>query len=546
VFCCLPARRTRLWQVGVARNRLHEKLLYNISEKHHYIMKAFTITRLLIALVATSFLFSCQSDTAISDDSLVYISEDAAMVTALQPRQLMEKADFEALKQTEGYQQLIEEAGQSSSVLADVVANPEKSGVNLDKNIYFAMESTATKEQYAVITMSLSDPTAFEALVKAADVEIIPAKQTNNYAFPDKNSGLAWNSEIAIIGFSDDATDLKAILEASLDTPAKSSVAANRHLKKSLSKEYDIINWFSSDALLNYEEVSNGAKLLNYDAEDIKGNYIAHYLTFGKGKISSEAVLDISGKIAKDLGMLFKDKVKTDFLSAAPGGNPLFLLSAAFDFKGLNQLLIEKYSKGLASMEMDKYGLSSDELLEALQGDIMLMAYPVENDDPSLFFMAKIDDLNAINKLIEVGEKEEMLKALPSGIYQLIDGKQDSMNAQYNEDETAYLMVKDDMLYLSASSDLIEKVQKGTLGIDGAIASKGASIINQHIFTALGNPIVIEELKEEFNGIKSVEASANRKGTRLEILMENEKENSLKYIIEQMQAAEKEEEASEL
>jgi len=517
-------------------------------------MKTLHFTRLLAVLFVAFSIMACQKDAPPAEDSLAYIPKEVAMVSAINPQQLMDKADFAALKQTEGFQNMVAEAKSSNPVLAKVMMNPEQSGVDLSKNIYMAMEPTEDFGRFGVVTLSLSDADAFAALLEDIEMEVeaTPASQQYNMAFPNNNSAMAWNEEVVIIGYADKPTDLRAQLEKYLNSDTKESAAQNKKLRQALNKEYDVLNWFSSDFLLSNDVAKGGATLLNYDEEDLKGNYIEHYLTFDKGEVTSEAYLDFKGQIANDLSMLFRDNVKTDFTQLAPAGDPLFLLSTAFNINGLNQLLVEKYSKGIAEKELKQYDLSSKELLDALHGDIMLAAYPSgqEDKEAALLFMARIEEATAIQKLIDAGVKEEKVEALEDGSYRLVNHEHemigDSVVITDEKTYPAYFLMKDGMFYLSSEQQLITKAQSGDTGMSGGIAQKGNELLKQHIFTALGNPNSLEDFKDEINGVESVEASANRKGTKLKLKMENKSENSLKVIIEQMQAAEKEKEASEL
>jgi hypothetical protein len=515
-------------------------------------MKALHITRLLLALLIVAAISSCKNDTPPIDDSLAYIPEDVATVTAINPRKLMNKADFASLSKTDGFQEMIRRAKSTNPVLAKVMMNPEQSGVDLDKNVYIAMEPSREVGRFGVVTLSIADVAAFEALLQDVEIEATPASQNYNLAFPSGTSALAWNDEVAIIGFADEPGSVRTELERYLKTEGKSSAAQNKSLRKSLAKEYDMLNWFSSDFLFSSEFAKNGAAFLNYDEADLKGNYVEHYLTFDEGAIKSKASFDFNGQIAKDLSMLFRDQVKTDFTSIAPAGEPLFLLSTSFDIDGLNQLLIEKYSKGLADNEIRKYGLSSTELLEALHGDIMLSSYPSDREDreADMVFIAKIENEEAIQKLLEVGIKQETLEKTNDGLYHFVNWEyqmiEDSLVKSDNKTYPAHIWLNDGMLYLSNAEALIKKVQQGDTGMKGNLATKGSELLKQHIFTALGNPTAMDEFMEQFGGVESVEASASRKGTELIIEMENKSQNSLKTLIEQLQAAEKEKEASEL
>ena len=281
-------------------------------------MQTLKLTRLLFALTLLIGLSACQQDLGPVDDSLTYIPENAAMVSAFNPGQLMEKANFESLKQTEGFISMLTDANTNNPVLAKVLENPSASGVDLNKNIYIATEPSREHGQFSMVTMSIADVAEFEALLADLEVNSTPVSQSYQFAFPSSTSALAWNDEIAIIGFAEKPGDLRSKLEECIAGAGENTIANDKHLRKSLKQDYDVVNWLTSDVLLNSEMAESAATLFNYKEEDLKNNHIVHYLNFEKGKVESEAIFDFKGQIKNDLSMLFKDAVSTDFTALAP------------------------------------------------------------------------------------------------------------------------------------------------------------------------------------------------------------------------------------
>lgn len=506
------------------------------------------LSYLFILLLSIFAFTACQQAPPAPDDSLGYLPEETAMVTAIKLEQMMEKADFDQLRQSEGFQKLISKINEEDPLMAKILQNPQLSGVDLNKNIYFAFVPGGTgDDMIALVTCSLSDPTAFKAMVDNTELSTQKVGNQNQAVTPDGRSVLVWDDAVALFGFGEQQVDFEEKIQDYLERKGKDgSIAKNSSLRMALDKNFDMVNWFASDFLAESPEARAGVAFLNYDKEDLKGSYVTHYLTFEQGAVRSEAELSIRGAIGQDINMLFNDEVSTDFLSAAPAGSPLFLLSAAFNMNGINQLLIEKYSKGLADGELKKYGLSGKEVLDAFQGDIFLAAYPsmssdTTGDEPDLVFMAKIDKEESLQKMIDIAVQEGKLEQMEDGGYQ---ATVDSVS-NWDDDRPA-LLIADGLLYLSGDVRFIQQVQRGEKGLTGSLAEQGGQMLQQQIFTAIGNPEAIENLEEEWPVVESIQASATRNGTKALITLENATQNSLKTIIEQMQAAEAATEASEL
>ena len=493
----------------------------------------------LFAITAILGFSACQPSAPAPDDSLTFIPEQASMVTAIRPAQLMEKADFKAIQQSEGYQQMLQEARETNPVLAKVMEQPESSGIALDKNFYITMEMRDKQEPFVAISMSMADPQAFEALLESVEVEIQPASKGYRFAGTPGENSLAWNDKVAIIGISKGGTDAQAELQRYLETKPKASIAQNRDLRQALAEDFDVANWFSSDFFLHSEIAKNSTILLNYDAETLSGNYVQHFLTFDKGKVHSQTAFHLKKRLANDLSMFFRNKVKTDFISAAPQGTPLFLMATAFDMDGINQLLVEKYSKGLSEGMLKKYGISTNTVLKALQGDILLTAYAPEGatEKPALLFAARIGDEKALNTLFEAAIKEKQIEKISDNRYQLLEVKNevktDSGSTTVTMDIKGQALVHNGLLFLASEPALLDKVESGQVGLKDGIATRAGQLIGQHIFTALGDIDAVGQHMDS-DAVQSVEATANRKGTDLILYMKDQDNNSLKFLIEQI------------
>lgn len=516
------------------------------------ILKSTWLSAILFALVFTS----CQRDAPIPDDSLQYLPESTAMVTAIRARQLLDKADFESIKQSEGYQEMIREAQSANPVLAKVLEQPESSGVDLGKNIYFTSEMREGEKPFMAISFSIADAQAFEALLESVDVEAQPAAD-NGYQFvsPSHNSTLAWNEAVAIIGIAEDGADVEATIRQYLENKPEQSIARNKNLRQALTKDFDIANWFSSDFLLESEMAKNSTALMNYKQEDLRGNYVQHFLTFDKGMARSEASFYFKKQVANDLGMLFRDKVKTDFAKLAPEGAPLFFMATAFDMDGINQLLVEKYSKGLAEGGLEEYGIATNTLIKALKGDIMLAAYPPSEKDkgPELVFAAQIGDKEALQSLIDAATGEDRVKKVGENRYQFLEWKKEIKNDSTQIESKVHIegqfLINDGLLFIASQPTLLDKVENGQTGLTGPAAEQAQKLAGNHIFTFLADVEAIDamgdEQQEALKAVKSIEATAQREGTELILRMTDESANSLKVLIDMLKSAQQEEEPAE-
>ena len=245
---------------------------------------------LLLLFVATLFT-ACQKELPPVEDSLVYIPEDAAMVTAIRLQQLMDKADFESLKETEGFQSMLQDAAEENAMLAKVLADPTASGIDLSKNMYVSVELSDSEPLMTVASFSIAEPEALEQMMEGLNVEAKPVSNDFKYSDTPGKASVAWNNEVLLLGMADGSIGVKDRLLRYLENPAAGSVADNSHLREQLQGDFDILNWLSSDFILRSRDWQASGNLLNYDKEDLSGQHLAHALTFGKGVIENQVML---------------------------------------------------------------------------------------------------------------------------------------------------------------------------------------------------------------------------------------------------------------
>lgn len=494
----------------------------------------------ILAVLVLSF-SSCQKDP-IPTDSLTYIPAQTASVSTFNLQQLMDKANYPTLVQTPGFQKMVAEIADKNPTLAAIVTNPEQSGIDLQQNVYLSSILNDSDEPLMVFSASLSDSAAFGRMIRSTEIQALPVSQPFNYAATPDKGAMAWNNEVALLALSQNNDNVQERLMNLLENTNQASVAENASLRKHLQGDHDILNWFSSDFILQSENIKSGGALWSYSEEDLTGQHIAHSLTFENGYVSSEIALDLQGQLRNDLGMLFKDEVETDFTALAPAGTPAFILTAAFDITGLNQLLIEKYTKGMAEQSLAAFGFNVEGLIDELDGDIMLAAY----DEMNIIFAAKLKDedrfLTNLNAAAEEGSLDQLSdhrfrflkfkKGAPAGA----DGQSQSI------DIDGQILVRNGLLYLASNPDLLEQVEEGDTGLKGNLADTMGEVIMEQIFTAIGTPAALSKWNDDLERVEDVRAGATREGILFRVDFEEKEQNSLRYLIEQVQ----EEEASEL
>lgn len=486
-------------------------------------------------LLAASLFNACQKDLPPTEDSLAYLPKDAVMVSAFRLGQLMDKAGLDALIASEGAQAMLQDIRKEAPIFAQILADPASSGVDFSKKAYLSMYLDEEGAPSGLMAFSLQSATDFEALLQAMELERTPAQNGFAYATSQQSTtgpALAWNEDVALLNL--DGKSEASSLEQYLQTTYKASMANNRELREALEGDYDVLNWFSSNHLLGVEPVKNALGLLNYSDKELKGQYVAHALTFEEGAVLNELKLDLRGRLEKDLSMLFRDQPKADFLAQSPAGEPIFFLTAAFDIKGINQLLVEKYSKGAAEKALSSYGLSAKDILQTFTGDIMLAAYDEEN----LLFAAAVKE-QPLRETLQKAVEDGGLEALSENRYRFFKVRQagsvDSMGVrQKGFDFDGQLLLHQGLLFFSSQPEMMDQIEAGQLGMSGPVAERAAQSAGDNIFTAIGNPRALDALSNDFQDLSAVSAKADRDGVSLRLDLGDARQNSLQYLFERM------------
>lgn len=497
----------------------------------------------LLYLLLGLLLASCQSDYSITaeNEALSQVSAQATMVNALNLSQLIEKADWASLKNTEGFRKLLEEAHKNNPVLERILLDPAASGLDLGKNAFIALDQQEPDASLMTFTFAVKDIAMLEALLQEANFTVNPASQeAYSYAQPGKESAIAWNEKVLIIGATERG-DAQERLKAYTESLYKQSAAQNKALRKALNKgDHDIVQWISADMLLKEGNVDELSKFLGLSKDDLKENGFIHYLTFEQGKVMSEASFEMSKNIKNDLSTLFNQKAKTDFSKLIPATQPAIAATASLNLNGVNQLLIEKYSKGFAEQALQSFNLSTEQLLKALDGELFFGLYP-EGDQPQDMGALLALSLKDKNALMGVFEQEATLgnvEKIGNGRYQLFEFSKNMPKDSLSGEPESFTLVgqilfKNNLVYISSKADLLDQIENGQVGLQNKGNDGFKELSAGQLFALMGDLQALR-LMSDFKSdlVDGFKLSGNLEEAAAEILLNDKEQNSLKSLLE--------------
>ena len=509
------------------------------------------LSKITFMFFLSLFLMASCKNSPNLNDSLTAIPKDATSVTAVNINSLMQKADFEAVKNMDFYKESIAEAEKENPAMAEIMKDPKKSGIDLTKNIYVIQEynllESGNGSDDGTILMSIADVKAFEAMLQSAKAGDIQTKDGIKYIVMDKereetteegykvnhknNGTVAWNDKMAVLGshsVQGTPSGEEGNIFSFFKTKPEESVAQNSHLKDLMGKTHDIYTFVSLDKYADNMSAKAAAGAMNLDPKALKGNYFTGFADFEKGQIVSKSDFKINKAITKEWGLLFKDNVKTDFSKYMNGQNMGFAMTLALDMKGLKEIInANPQFQMMTKSSESALNFTIDDLCKALDGDIVITAIPnadAKDDKWSGMMGFKISDKPTIQKLMDVMVNEEVLVKENDNNFRF-SGIADEMSKSYIEKNK--ITIINDVLFMGDYNTVSSLTDKGSVSGDVK------DVLNKNIFGLYVNFEKVFAQSEDMKNpeITEMKMMLNAKSGENIIKVRDQNENSLKSLM---------------
>ena len=427
------------------------------------------------------FFASCQQSANLDNDkALSQIPATTSSVTAINIKQIMEKADFQEVVKMDFYQDMVKEATTRTPSIAAVLNDPYQSGVDLDANAYFIQDLDISGQiPFNALIVNIKDKAAFEKLAMTGQTN--PSKNGEGFVFvePERGSIIAWNDNIAVMGAGGSKSNIQTHTANIFSTTAETSVGQNKDLQRCLAKNSDISSWFGSDELAEkaVKEMGPAIAMAGFSKDMLKENFAHSHFNFENGLVDATSTYTINPELSKEFGILFKDEVNTDFTKYISGTNLIFATSGALSMEGINEAITKRSMNSLANGQLREFGLTTDDIAEAMDGDFVVAGfYTPSSDEPNMLFGTKINDRTTFDKFLSLGEEFEMIKKMDDNLYEVI-----SRTLQRNTNGVTQLVIHDDILFLTNDSEMIAQIKSGGYSKSDRISDKANDILQNNI-----------------------------------------------------------------
>ncbi|MCA6473848.1 MAG: DUF4836 family protein [Chitinophagaceae bacterium] len=396
--------------------------------------------------------------TACSNKSLkeaAYIPKDAALVAVLDVKEMKAKLKKNRLNIDSIINSLINRNYASpkiiitdSAIITETITVQHAADLNIDKMILFVQSKTladnSTTFSINILTNKNSGEDAVSDSISKSimkDFKVEEEKSFSTAYSPKMKFRMSWNDDITLATyFFHEVKPVYDTLEMTFKMPAepniesesKAEVAAffNQSLDQSLASVEQFTDMFSekADGYLFTSSNSSVEALkktpfnLPKLEELLKDNYTAATLHFEQGKMRIQSTNYFNPTLSSLLRQYAGPVVNWSLVNDYPEGEINMLALASFQPALIGGILQHLELKSFADNFLNKSGLTLDEALKAIKGEIAVVASDLSVQEPDP--MKRKDELTLQRGLprgkllvrLPVGEKASYLKLMETGV----------------------------------------------------------------------------------------------------------------------------------
>lgn len=314
------------------------------------------------------------------------VPEDAAIVFTINSQSLSEKITWADIQASEWYKDVQQKSTNDDTAMAALVANPEKSGIDIKAGFAFFMKPQ-NNGGYLVFQGKLKSAADFEAALKNVKQGIsIQKKDDLSYTSLDDDAVLTWNNSRfmfiadAPMNFTGEfggsgrstrfGTDsLLVFAKNTYALSGKKLLDSDKRFADLVGSNGDLHYWVSAEKMYSNSFAGGILSMMKFNSL-IEGNISTGTLSFENGKISLTGEQFYGKELAKIMDKHPSEGISNDVINRLPSGDVL----AAGVYKLSIPMLIDVIRlagvDGIANSYLGRNNLSLEEIAGAFKGDI--------------------------------------------------------------------------------------------------------------------------------------------------------------------------------
>lgn len=512
-------------------------------------MKACCIL-ILFALLFTA----CSENTSISTQGIENsIPASSKAVLLINSGQLMKKADYASLKNTNMFSDAIEDMKNDIPQLAQILEDPNSMGINMDLNIgmFSEIESLDPDQMGLSMILPIGDPKLFDEKLKTLLKDIKSDEKNGRITYLlSPKAKLIHDDKIALITSISDEQKINEIFN-----PTSSNITTDANFAKHFKEGKDFMVWFQLDELIDQslkasgmqDEVVSGLALMQLDEKILKDNYLSAYYDFAQGEIDAGLHIDPSELMKEEVLVMLPEGSSTDFSKYISDDGLAGVFTMSLDLDKIVEFAAKRGYDKMADQYLNFLDLNLDKIRSYLKIEMAAAIYP-KDGEPDFLMALGIKDQENVTKLIE---KYGLFMGLSKqGDYFVLPG-QEPMDPS-DERMDIFISVKEDVILVSndktkikgqsvANNQIISELQKGWMGsywneklLSESGLSGGAMIPLDNGMDQALNAIM------KYNEMKGIKILADKTNISMKVELKNKDQNSLKTILDVLEKLYKE------
>lgn len=396
-------------------------------------MKSFS--RLAVFFTIAAFLFSSCTH---KNEAGKMIPKDAMFVLHIDTKSLGQKLPWSEVQSSAWWSKikthLAEMHHLTDSAVNQLLDHPENSGIDLDKGLIYFVTKNPGGDAQLVSEGSIKDADAFGKFYKQLDTAATIQKdgQFNIVTIKDKMA-VVWNSSnfaaavalpstpmnmnslgdtTTVAPLIDKSVGLASLCKNLFSLKSDSSLAEDAKFTKLLKEPGEIHAWVNSEAIMKSSTGLGMLGMLKLD-DIIKGSVSTYTVNFDNGKIDISHK-GYSGKELEDLLKKYNGSgIDIDMLKSIPSQDVIGYLGLNFKPEGLKEFIKLLGLDGMANTGLQRAGITLDDIVKAMKGDVMLAFTDLSVNKDTLMPMSK-PDFNVLFSF-SIGDKQSLQKVVDAG-----------------------------------------------------------------------------------------------------------------------------------
>ncbi len=408
-------------------------------------MKSFI--KLTITITICSIIFSaCNKSNTLGK----MIPKNALVIVHINEKSMSSKVSWNDLKQTAWFQKMYSDSA-SKAWMKSLMDNPDSAGIDANSDLIIFLTKSGEHNQ-VVVEGDIKNAKMFESFNKHLDDKSTASKDGDiNLITLHNKVAAGWNDKKFVYVVNAPAMNTNKYMDSTFSTTDSIAPAFRDSLNKpvtadplQLSNTCKSLFSLGSDmsmeknerftALLkedgdihvfqNTEEMMKGSLpfgivgMLKLDVF-FKDNVSTYTVNFDNGKITFKQKVYVGKELADVLKKHNSANINTDMIKNIPSQNVAALVATHFNPETVKDIVTLAGVDGFVNLALSQQGLSFDDIIKAIKGDILIEASdvslpadssnvgmaPYKKPDVKFLFSTSIGDKNSFNKLLNAGKK---------------------------------------------------------------------------------------------------------------------------------------------